>query len=303
MARKSVAPKTAPGDSVTALVALLDLEQLELNLFRGVSPSGGWRRVYGGQVLAQALVAASRTVAPERIIHSLHGYFLLGGDPSIPIIYSVERLRDGGSFTTRRVTAIQAGRPIFELSSSFHKSEEGFAHASAPPDVPPPDQVATIQELMSRPDAQIRDTMRAYFSQDRPIELRVIDPRRYLGHEKLPAQQAFWLKAKTRLPDDPVLHRALLAYASDFAMIDTALIAHGRVMFDPHLQLASLDHALWMHRDARADQWLLYVLDSPVAGAGRGFTRGTFFTENGSLVASVAQEGLMRQKSTDFVIT
>lgn len=297
-------PKTSPqaGDQLAALLEVLDLERLEHNLFRGLSSMNSWNRVYGGQVLAQALVAACRTVVIERPVHSLHGYFLLGGDPSLPIIYEVERLRDGGSFATRRVTAIQSGQPIFAMMASFHKPETGFAHASAMPDVPPPETLEPIGAVFARQEAQIPDNMRTYYKQARPIDLRLVDTKRFFGGENLPGQQSFWMRTNGALPDDPSMHCAMLAYASDFAMIDTALIPHGRVMFDPRLQLASLDHALWLHQSFRADDWLLYVLESPTANGGRGFATGTFYTRDGTLVASVAQEGLMRQRSTAYVI-
>ena len=291
----------APGP-LAHLQAVLDIETVATDRFRGISSTGGWGRVYGGQVLAQAMVAATRTVARERAIHSLHGYFLLAGDPRVPIDYTVERLRDGGSFSTRRVMASQGGHAIFSMIGSFHKAEPGFEHATPMPDVPPPEALLPITELFTNPDAQIPANMRAYYHEERPFEIRLVETQRYFGGTDLPGRQSFWLKTKGELPDDPALHGAFLAFASDFAMIDTALIAHGRMMFDSKLQLASLDHALWLHRPFRADDWLLYVLDSPSAGLGRGFTRGSFYTRDGALVASTAQEGLMRERKTDFVI-
>ena len=302
--RKTSPPAAAssPGDAVARLVHLLDLERLELNLFRGVSPKGGWGRVYGGQVLAQAISAAYRTVDGPRRLHSLHAYFLLAGSPTDPIVYEVERLRDGGSFTTRRVTAIQAGRPIFATIGSFHEDEPGFAHTSPMPAVPPPEDVAPIGEVFSRAGALVPDTMRAYYAQERPIDIRLIETERYFGATGLIPRQHMWLKARARLPDDPGLHAAILAYASDFVLLDTALIPHGKLMFDAGMQLASLDHALWLHAPLRVDEWLLYILDSPVAGGGRGFARGSFYTREGVLVASVTQEGLMRARTTAFLI-
>jgi acyl-CoA thioesterase-2 len=277
-----------------ALLSLLDLEQLEENLFRGVSPAGGWQRVFGGQVLGQALVAAVRTVEEPRPAHSLHGYFLLAGDPSRPIIYEVERVRDGGSFTTRRVKAIQKGSAIFVMSVSFHKSEPGFDHQAPMPKVPQPDELPSEQELKARLLAYLPKDLRGYWQHERPIEIRPVDLDRYLKRQKAEPVQRLWLRANGRLPDDPKLHQCVLAYASDFTLLDTALIAHGRVLFDPDLQLASLDHALWFHRPFRADEWLLYVQDSPSAYGARGFCRGSVFTREGVLVASVTQEGLMR---------
>ena len=277
-----------------ALLSLLDLEQLEENLFRGVSPAGGWQRVFGGQVLGQALVAAVRTVQEPRPAHSLHGYFLLAGDPSRPIVYEVERVRDGGSFTTRRVKAIQKGSAIFVMSVSFHKSEPGFDHQAPMPKVPQPDELPSEQELKARLLAYLPKDLRGYWQHERPIEIRPVDLDRYLKRQKAEPVQRLWLRANGRLPDDPKLHQCVLAYASDFTLLDTALIAHGRVLFDPDLQLASLDHALWFHRPFRADEWLLYVQDSPSAYGARGFCRGSVFTREGVLVASVTQEGLMR---------
>ena len=297
-----VATQLPPADTVPSLLRVLELEQTGENRFRGLSPHTAWGRVYGGQVLAQAMVAASRTVSEDRPAHSLHGYFILGGDPLVPIDYEVDRVRDGGSFATRRVTALQKGAPIFEMLSSFHKMETGFTHASAMPDTPPPEAVPTAKELFTRADAQVPDAMRAYYGRGRPIELRFVDAARYFGDTDQPPYQRFWLKTKGALPDGQGLHSAILAYASDFAMIDTGLIPHGKVMFDPKMQLASLDHGLWIHDSFRADEWLLYVLDSPAAGRGRVFAKGAFYTRDGRLVASVAQEGLARERSTAFVL-
>lgn len=291
-----------PSNSLPSLLQILDLEQVGEDRYRGVSQQTAWGRVYGGQVLAQAMVAAGRTVGEDRPMHSLHGYFILGGDPTVPIGYDVERVRDGGSFATRRVRALQNGMPIFEMLSSFHKVESGFCHASAMPETPPPEEVLAARELFSQPEARIPATMRAYYQRERPFELRPVDQARYFGGANLPPMQRFWLKARDRLPDEQSLHSAMLAFASDFAMIDTALIPHGKLMFDPRMQLASLDHALWIHSAFRADDWLLYVLESPAAGGGRAFARGSFYTRNGMLVASVAQEGLARERSTAFVL-
>ncbi len=293
---------SAGSDPLAHLREILDITLVGADQFRGWSSKGGWGRVYGGQVLAQALVAATRTVDTGRAIHSLHGYFLLAGDPKIAIDYSVERLRDGGSFSTRRVTASQSGKAIFSMIGSFHKPESGFEHATPMPVVPPPDSLLPMADLFANPDAQIPANMRAYYHEERPFEIRLVETHRYFGGTNLPGQQSFWLKTKGKLTDDPALHCAMLAFASDFAMIDTALIAHGRMMFDPKLQLASLDHALWLHQSFRVDDWLLYVLESPNAGRGRGLARGAFYTQEGVLVASVAQEGLIRERSTAFVI-
>jgi acyl-CoA thioesterase-2 len=288
--------------ALAGLLEVLDLERLEVNLFRGVSPQNGWQHVYGGQVLGQALVAAGRTVDATRPAHSLHGYFLLAGDPAHPILYEVERIRDGGSFTTRRVKAIQHGRAIFAMSVSFHKDEEGYDHALPMPDVPPPEALPSAKELMGELIDALPESMRTYWQRENPIELRPVDVSRYLSREPHAPAQHIWLKANGRLPDDPPLHQCVLAYASDFTLLDTALIAHGKLLFDPDIQLASLDHALWLHRPFRADEWLLYAQDSPSAAGARGFCRGSFFTRDGRLVASTAQEGLIRKRQTAFLI-
>jgi acyl-CoA thioesterase II len=295
-------PKTQSTSALQALLNVLDLEQLEHNLFRGTSPSYGWQRVYGGQVLGQALVAAVRTVDEDRLAHSLHAYFLIGGDPNHPILYEVERIRDGGSFTTRRVRAIQHGRPIFAMSVSFHKQEEGYEHQSTMPDVPPPEGLPNEQELRDRIMDQLPQNMRSYWQHERPIEMRPVDISRYLDRQKAEPVQNIWLRANGRLPDDPKLHQCVLAYASDFTLLDTALIAHGKLLFDTDVQLASLDHAMWLHRPFRADEWLLYVQDSPSAHGARGFCRGSVYTRDGLLVASTTQEGLTRPRSTSFVV-
>jgi acyl-CoA thioesterase-2 len=291
-------PKTEKSQSALAgLLSILDLEQLEQNLFRGQSPKHGWQRVYGGQVLGQALVAAVRTVDEPRAAHSLHAYFLLGGDPSHPIIYDVERIRDGRSFTTRSVKAIQHGHAIFAMSVSFHKAEEGFTHHTEMPKVPMPEELPSEQELKRRLVGRLPETMRSYWQRERPIEMRPVDIARYLTREKGPPVQHVWLRANGRLPADLNLHQCVLAYATDFTLLDTALIAHGRLLFDTDIQLASLDHALWLHRPFRADDWLLYSQDSPSAHGARAFCRGSVYTRDGLLVASVAQEGLVRTRS------
>lgn len=288
--------------AIDELICILDLEPLEQNLFRGRSPQAGWQRVYGGQVLGQALVAAVRTVEEPRTTHSLHAYFLLGGDPSHPIIYEVDRVRDGSSFTTRRVKAIQHGRAIFVMSASFHRHEEGYEHEAAMPDVPAPETLPSATDLMTKLIDSLPESMRKYWSRERPIDIRPVDVSRYLNREPRPPAQHIWLRANGALPDDPKLHQCVLAYASDFTLLDTALIAHGKLLFDTDIQLASLDHALWFHRPFRADEWLLYTQDSPSSHGARGFCRGSVFTRDGHLVASVAQEGLMRNRATSFVL-
>ena len=284
------------------LVATLDLECLEPDLFRAARPQSSWGRVYGGLVLGQGIVAATRTAPKDRLLHSIHGYFLLPGTPDNPIDYRIERLRDGGSFSTRRVTAIQRDQPIFAMIASFQAPEHGLEHQIEMPKVPPPEDLAPLGEVLARPDALVPDTMRAYYARERPFEVRVVQTGRYFGSPVLPPHQHIWIKARHPLPCDAVLHSALLAYASDFALIDTALITHGKLMFDPAMQLASLDYALWLHRPVRVDEWLLYALDSPAAVGGRALSRGAFYRQDGALVATVSQEGLMRSRSTAFVI-
>ena len=281
------------------LVSILDLETIEENIFRGRSPQVGWQRVFGGLVISQALVAASHTV-PDRPPHSLHGYFLLPGDPATPIIYEVERLRDGRSFATRRCTAIQHGRPIFTLAASFQTVEPGFDHALPMPDVPRPEDLPDEAELMRRFGARLPEGVRRYFERERPLELRPVDLKRYQpqgdGAGPEPAQR-IWMRVSGPLGDDPAIHRAALAYLSDMTLLDTALVAHRRSIFDPGLQVASLDHALWFHRPFRADDWLLYAQDSPSSSGARGMTRGLIYAADGTLVATVAQEGLIRDRS------
>ncbi len=295
---------TGSNSALDQLLTILDLEKLEENLFRGTSPSAGWQRVYGGQVLGQALIAAVRTVPEDRLAHSAHAYFLIGGDPKVPLVYEVERMRDGGSFSTRRVKAIQHGRPIFALTASFHKTEPGLDHGSPMPDgVPAPEDLPTEKDLLQRLIPHLPENMRSYWERDRPIEVRFVDPSRYFDRKPRAPLQMVWMRATGRLPDNPAFHQCVLAYASDFTLLDTALIPHGRMSFDPDVQLASLDHAMWFHRPFRADEWLLYVQDSPSAYGARGLTRGSVFTRDGTLVATVAQEGLTRQKATSFRVS
>jgi acyl-CoA thioesterase II len=281
--------------AVDDLLAILDLEQLEHNLFRGRSPQVGWQRVFGGQVIGQALVAACRTVEGRRP-HSLHAYFLLGGDPTVPIIYEVDRIRDGRSFTTRRVVAIQHGRAIFAMSVSFHADEPGLTHAATMPDVPPPEDLPGEAEIKSGVLPLMPDPVRAYYERERPIELKPVEFGRYIS--RAPGEPRFnvWIRATGRLPDDPAIHQCVLAYASDMTLLDSSLIPHGRTVFDRAIQGASLDHALWLHRPFRADHWLLYAQDTPSASGARGLSRGLIFTRTGELVASVAQEGLIRER-------
>ncbi|MBB4199951.1 acyl-CoA thioesterase II [Rhodoblastus sphagnicola] len=280
--------------AVEELLEILDLEKIEEDLFRGRSPQVGWQRVFGGLVIAQALVAAQRTVH-NAAAHSLHAYFLLGGDPTTPIVYQVERLRDGRSFATRRCQAIQHGRVIFTLAASFFNPEQGLEHAFAPPEVAAPEDLPDESVFIARYGAQMPEPVRRYFQRERPIEMRPVDPGRFIarGQQDDPVQKV-WVRATGRLPDDPAVHRATLAYFSDMTLLDTSLIAHGRSVFHPDIQAASLDHALWLHRPFRADEWMLYVQDSPNARGGLGFSRGALYSRDGALIASVAQEGLIR---------
>ena len=281
--------------AVDDLLAILDLEQLEINLFRGRSPQSGWQRVFGGQVIGQALVAACRTVE-GRHPHSLHGYFLLGGDPKVPIIYEVDRIRDGKSFTTRRVVAIQHGEAIFSMSASFHREEHGFTHAAEMPKVPAPEDLPGEQEIRANVMPMMPDPVRAYFERERPIELKPVEFKRYMSREPMEGKFHVWIRATGRLPDDPAIHQCVLAYTSDMTLLDSSLIPHGRTVFERAIQAASLDHALWFHRPFRADEWLLYTQDTPSASGARGFSRGLIFTRDGTLVASVAQEWLIRER-------
>lgn len=280
--------------AVADLLSILDLEELDLNLFRGSSPQSGWQRVFGGQVIGQALVAAVRTVDASRPPHSMHAYFLLPGDPKVPIIYDVDRMRDGGSFTTRRVTARQHGHPIFSMLVSFHGEETGLDHQAPMPDVPGPESLPSEAEVREKVLPTMPDPVRRYYERERPIELRPVEFGRYLGKKIPDGRFHVWMKTTGKLPDDPAIHRCVLAYTSDMGLLDTALVPHGRTLFEKEFMAASLDHALWLHRPFRADEWLLYAQDSPNLHGSRGFARGLIFKQDGTLVASVAQEGLVR---------
>ena len=284
--------------AVQEVVEILDLEPLEVNLFRGRSPQSRWQRVFGGQVIGQALVAACRTVddVATRPPHSLHAYFLLGGDPKVPIIYEVDRIRDGKSFTTRSVKAIQHGRAIFSMSVSFHVVEPGFTHQAKMPVVPKPEALPSDSELKERVFPLLPEPARRYYERERPIEFRPVEFSRYLGEKSEEGRFDVWIRATGRLPDEPAIHQCVLAYASDMMLLDAALIPHGRSVFSEDIMAASLDHALWFHRPFRADEWLLYAQDSPNLADSRGFSRGLIFAADGTLVASVAQEGLLRQR-------
>lgn len=278
------------------LLSILDLERLEHNIYRGNSPQVGWQRVFGGQVIGQALVAAQRTVPQDRFVHSLHAYFMRPGDPAIPILYQVDRLRDGSSFTTRRVLAIQHGKAIFSLSASFQIAEPGLDHQLPMPDVPKPDELISEQEMKERFIDKAPDNIRKYWERERAIEIRPVSLTHYFSTEKLEPVQHVWIRANGSVPDDPHLRSAVLSYISDMTLLDTALFPHGRSIFDQKLQVASLDHSMWFHRPVRLDDWLLYTQDSPNASGARGMTRGSLYTLDGLLIASVAQEGLIRPR-------
>ncbi|WP_048644801.1 acyl-CoA thioesterase [Nitratireductor soli] len=280
------------------LLAILDLERLEHNLFRGRSPQVGWQRVFGGQVIGQALVAAQRTVDAARHVHSLHCYFMRPGDPAVPIIYEVDRIRDGGSFTTRRVVAIQHGHAIFSLSASFQRDEPGLDHQiPMPQNVPPADNLRTQREFLEEFGDRVPENIRRYWARERPIEVRPVMVEHYTSRDKLPPRQDVWIRTTGPVPDERPLQAAVLAYLSDMTLLDTSTFAHGRSGFDPDIQMASLDHAMWFHRPHKLDGWLLYTQDSPSAQGARGFSRGSLYGLDGTLVASVAQEGLVRMRT------
>lgn len=281
--------------NISELLDIIALERIENNIFRGRSHSIGGARVFGGQVLAQALNAAICTVPKERMVHSMHGYFILGGDVTKPIIYDVDRIRDGRSFTTRRVVAIQNGTPIFNMAASFQVQEEGFDHQIPMPQVAGPEGLMNRLEIMSKYPDKIPPKLKTYIEKNpRPIEFRAVEEPSYINDKNVEPIRHIWLKAKGKLSDDPMIHRTIMAYASDYNLLGTAMQPH-RVTYD-QLVMASLDHAMWFHRPFRMDEWLLYALDSPSTSGGRGFTRGHFFNQQGQLVASVTQEGMMRKR-------
>ena len=281
------------------LVKLLALERIEQNLFRGQSQDLGTGSVFGGQVLGQALSAAVQTVPPERQVHSLHAYFLRPGDVQRPIVYDVDRIRDGGSFTTRRVVAIQNGHPIFNLAASFQTEEPGLEHQDPMPDAPSPESIKTEQQLAAELADRLPPFIRERALAERPFEMRPVDPGdNPLAPAPREPRRLVWLRTAGALPDDVALHRYLLAWASDHSFITTALLPHALTWISPGMQIASLDHVMWFHQPFRVDEWLLHVIDSPAAHGGRGLVRGRVFTRDGRLVASTAQEGLIRRRTT-----
>jgi len=279
---------------IADLIKLLELEPLEVNLFRGESRDIGGAQVFGGQVLGQALSAASKTVEAGRLPHSLHAYFLRRGDFNAPIVYEVDRSRDGQSFSSRRVIAIQHGEQIFNMAASFQIVEEGFDHQIEMPQVPPPeslpDTTQPLKELLDR----LPQRVQRFANQPRPFEFRMVQPVDYLAPRKSAPSRQVWLKAVSAVPDDETLHRCLLAYVSDFYLLDTSTLPHGTTFLSNNIIMASIDHAMWFHRPLRVDDWLLYVLESPSASGARGFARASVFSRDGRLVASTAQEGLVR---------
>ncbi len=284
--------------ALSDLIRQLDLEPLELNLFRGQSSDLGGKSVFGGQVVGQALVAATRTVE-GRPPHSLHAYFLLPGDMAAPIVYEVDRIRDGRSFTARRVQAIQHGQPILSMIASFHLAEPGLEHQTPMPQVPPPESLRSIAELreqwIAEAGSAVPERIREAVRRPAPIEFRPVDPWNPLKPQRAEPRQAMWFRAVDRMPDDPLLHTCVLTYASDFYLMPTALRPHGVTWIGGPMIVASIDHAMWFHRPARVDEWLLYTMESPSAQNARGFARGLIYDRGGKLVASVAQEGLMRE--------
>ncbi|MGH8722129.1 MAG: acyl-CoA thioesterase II [Burkholderiales bacterium] len=285
---------TADSSRLPDLLRILDLERIEDNLFRGDSRDVGAPQVFGGQVLGQALVAASRTVE-GRQVHSLHAYFLRRGDLSVPIVFEVDRSRDGGSFTSRRVVAVQHGQPILTMSASFQIAEPGLDHQSSMPEAPPPESLRDLAELEAEVIERMPQKVTGYFRNQRPFEFRAVSPDDYLARDKRPARKLVWFRVTGQVPRDQSLQRCLLAYVSDYHLLATATLPHDVNFLE--LQVASIDHAIWFHRDIEVDDWLLYAIESPSASGARGFSRGSIHARDGRLVASVAQEGLIREHS------
>ncbi len=284
-------------DALDEILRVLEPEEVVEGRYVGQSTDLGWGRLFGGHVLAQALSSASRTVPQKWLVHSMHAYFLRPGAVDAPILYEVDRIRDGSSFTTRRVVARQRGEVILNLSGSFHREEQGFEHQLPMPDVPGPDELRSELDLRRDVADKIPEAFRERWLQERPIETRPVEATDYLEPEVREPVRHLWFRTCHPVPDDPALHRWLLAYASDFALLGTALLPHGVTFMGHGLQVASLDHAMWFHRDFRVDDWLLYAMDSPSASNAVGFTRGSVFNRDGVMVASVVQEGLIRRRA------
>jgi acyl-CoA thioesterase-2 len=285
---------TTPEALVEQLVTLLDVEELDTDLYRGPRQPGGVGRVFGGQVIAQALQAAQRSAEGGKAAHSLHAYFMRPGDENHPIIYRVVRDFEGRSFATRRVIAMQKGQPILNMAASFQLPAEGLHHQAPMPDVPGPEDLRSESELREEIQAQVPEKLRRFFLRARPIEIRPVSPRNWFQPEPTEPVQHSWFKVAARLPDDPALHRAMLAYATDMTLLGTCTLPHGVSWMTGDLQTASLDHAVWLHEPFRFDEWLLYTTDSPWSGHTRGFNRGRIYSRDGRLVAGAAQEGLIR---------
>ncbi|MBC53401.1 MAG: acyl-CoA thioesterase II [Gammaproteobacteria bacterium] len=290
----AVTPDALENQQLQQLFNHLELEKLDENLYRSAHKNEGWFRVYGGQVLAQSLLSASHTVPGDRHVHSLHAYFLRPGDLEQPIIFHVDRIRDGKSFTTRRVVAMQHGKAILNMAASFQIPEDGLSHQAQMPDVPPPEDCANRKEMAERFRGRISEDLLERFSRQFAVDLRHVDINSLFDNTPKEPVTSVWFRVNTELPADYDRHAHLLAYASDMTLLQTSLRPHGQSLFDPKLQIASLDHAMWFHRPFRTDDWLLYAQDSPSSSQARGFNRGNIFTRDGVLVASVCQEGLMR---------
>lgn len=276
------------------LLALLKLETIEQGIYRGQSQDLGFRALFGGQVMGQALSAAQETVAADRHVHSLHSYFLRPGDASKPVVYEVEVLRDGKSFSARRIQAIQNGKTIFYMTASFQGDEQGLEHQDEMPKVPTPETVSSFDDFIFEHQAMIPENIRGKFLSEKPITIKPVEQYNWLTPEKMPAKSHMWIKANGELPDDLRIHTYMLAYTSDFHFLPTALFPHGQSHWHPNLQIATIDHTMWFHRPFRFDDWLLYVMDSPSASNGRGLVRGQIFNRQGELVASTMQEGVIR---------
>lgn len=290
-------PEPTPQELVAQLTTLLDVEEIDTDLYRGPRLPGGVGRVFGGQVIAQALQAAQRSVEGDKIAHSLHAYFMRPGDENHPIVYRVVRDFEGRSFANRRVIAMQKGKPILNMTASFQTPSEGLHHQDAMPDVPDPDQLRSERELREEIRDQVPEKFRRFFLRARPIEIRPVNPRNWFAPDRMEPRQHSWFRVVAPLPDDLALHRAMLAYASDMTLLGTCLLPHGVSWMTGEVQTASLDHAIWLHEPFRFDEWLLYTTDSPWSGHARGFNRGRIYSRDGRLVASVAQEGLIRLRN------
>lgn len=278
------------------LSALLILETIEQGIYRGQSQDLGYRSLFGGQVMGQALSAAQETIDTGRFVNSLHAYFLRAGDASLPVVYQVEVLRDGASFSTRRVQAVQKGKAIFYMTASFQGSEEGFEHQETMPVVTPPEQLQSFTDYIQANQGHIPKGLREKFLAEKPIDIRPVQQYNWLKPTPTPSNTQLWIKANGRLPDDLAMHTYMLAYASDLHFLPTALLPHGVSHWQPNFQIATIDHAMWFHRPFRFDDWLLYCMDSPSASNGRGFVRGQIYNRQGQLIASTMQEGVIRQR-------